>query len=60
MTKILIADDDLEIGELLADAVRDEGWEPVVCQNGAEAYRKMCIRDSSGSDGLPGDLPFAV
>ena len=46
MTKILIADDDLEIGELLADAVRDEGWKPVVCKNGAEAYQRVLAKES--------------
>jgi DNA-binding response OmpR family regulator len=46
LTKILIADDDLEIVELLADAVRDEGWEPVVCQNGEEAYRRVLAKES--------------
>lgn len=41
MKKILIVDDEVEIAELISDVLTDEGFETVVCYNGAEALNQV-------------------
>lgn len=47
MNKILIADDDEAIAELISDALTDEGYVTERVSDGAEAYRRI----TNGSDG---------
>jgi CheY-like chemotaxis protein len=39
--RILVVDDDQMICELMADILRDEGWNVTTARNGAEALTKM-------------------
>ncbi len=41
MTRILIADDDRSIAELISDALTDEGYETVIACDGEDALRKI-------------------
>jgi DNA-binding response OmpR family regulator len=41
MQKILIADDDRPIAELISDVLEDEGFETVVCSNGESALQAI-------------------
>ena len=38
MSKILIIDDEIAIADLVSDALEDEGFETVICNDGSEAY----------------------
>ena len=37
MDKVLIVDDEIEIAELISDALTDEGYETYICSNGEDA-----------------------
>ena len=39
--KILIVDDDRAIGELVSDALADEGYETILCRDGAAAQEAV-------------------
>ena len=41
MSKILIADDDRSIAELISDALTDEGFETEIVSDGDEALRRV-------------------
>ncbi len=46
MQKILIADDDHEIAELISDSLSDEGFETKVVYNGKAAYDELALNSS--------------
>jgi CheY-like chemotaxis protein len=41
MASVLVADDDVDAGELLADFLRDEGHEVAIAHNGGEGFARV-------------------
>lgn len=41
MRKVLVVDDDEEVGDLLAFSLRSAGYEPLLCRDGAEGWDRL-------------------